>query len=247
MGIVQAAALVFWSKGCAFTFLCLASCFVCCVGTLVNRKLAVLEEADPKVEVHCPLRSWPLFTSNHQSNLTSQGGQDGALEYIFHHIGTTNKFYVEFGFDGNSFEGGGGSNTFHLYKRGWTGLLMDGNHENVSINLRKEFVSEDNIIGLFHKYEVVHEPDYVSVDMDSSDLWVAQKILTHIKPRVLTAEYNCNFHWPLAITHTNHGTWQGYGDHGASLGAYALLAQQTGYVIVDVVNGLDVIFVRKAQ
>jgi len=37
--------------------------------------------------------AWLLRTP-HFRRVTSQGGQDGALEYIFHHIGTTNKFFV---------------------------------------------------------------------------------------------------------------------------------------------------------
>ncbi len=35
-----------------------------------------------------------LLRSPPHRRVFSQGAQDGTLEYIFHHIGTTNKFYV---------------------------------------------------------------------------------------------------------------------------------------------------------
>lgn len=51
------------------------------------------------------------------------------VQYIFDQIGTENKFFVEFGFDAGTHEGGSGSNTFNLKTQfGWHGLLMDGKH-----------------------------------------------------------------------------------------------------------------------
>lgn len=77
---------------------------------------------------------------------------------------------------------------------------MDGGHDNQTMNLQQEMIFEHNIVGLFDKYGVPAEPDYVSVDIDSYDLWVFKAILTSGKyrPRVLTAEYNCNC--PLGAT-----------------------------------------------
>lgn len=93
-----------------------------------------------------------LLVNDYQKCITSQGNQDGAIEYIFSKIGTTNKYYIEFGFDGTSFisnhgGNGNGANTYNLYKRhNFTGLLLDGGRENLEINLRKEMVYDYNIV-----------------------------------------------------------------------------------------------------
>lgn len=82
---------------------------------------------------------------------------------MFEHIGEGGKEYVEFGFDSNNWVGGGGANTRLLNEKGWHGLLLDGGHENPSINLHKAFVSPDNIISLFDQYKVSKEVDYISI------------------------------------------------------------------------------------
>lgn len=59
---------------------------------------------------------------NRESKLYSQNKEDGVIEYIFDNIGTTDKYYVEFGT-----ENGNEINTRKLYEYyGWDGLLMDG-------------------------------------------------------------------------------------------------------------------------
>ena len=58
------------------------------------------------------------------------------LEYLFQDIGTTDKYFVEFGTqDGRQI------NTRYLREvKNWSGLLMDGGHHNPGINLHKEFI-----------------------------------------------------------------------------------------------------------
>lgn len=57
----------------------------------------------------------------HEKKFYSQNGEDGIIEFIFSKIGTTNKFFVEFGV-GDGFE----CNTVYLLdKKGWKGLMMD--------------------------------------------------------------------------------------------------------------------------
>jgi hypothetical protein len=58
-----------------------------------------------------------------QKHILSQWGQDGVIEKIFETIGTTNKFFVEFGSSGND---AGMGNTAYLRRSGFDGLLMDG-------------------------------------------------------------------------------------------------------------------------
>ena len=50
---------------------------------------------------------------------------------------TTNEYFVEIGFDASSYEGGTGANTWQFHLDGWDGVLIDGQHENASINLHK--------------------------------------------------------------------------------------------------------------
>ena len=94
-------------------------------------------------------KSWVHHVHRHHKKIYSQKGQDGVIEYIFNNIGTTNQYFIEFGFNAQTMFGGTGPNTANLYKNGWKGLLLDGDNENSAINLHKEFIGPDNIVSLF--------------------------------------------------------------------------------------------------
>lgn len=178
--------------------------------------------------------------------MPSQFGQDAIITKIFDRIGTTNKFCVEFGHDSDDY---GSANTGHLRLNcGWDGLLMDGGHENPAINLKKEFITSKNIVSLFDKYNVPLEPDYVSIDLDSTDLWVFKSIIeSKYKPRVVSVEYNCFFPWGMDMTVPDDPTFQwNHKDHvyGASLSALDRVAVEFGYTLVDVEFPCDAFFVR---
>jgi len=190
-----------------------------------------------------------------RKTMTSQGNQDRVLHSLFgpRHLGHTNRFYVEFGFNQDSYdENGSGPNTERLYRNGWMGLEMDGSHENLTMNLRKEFITRENVASLFQKYDVPKEPDYVSIDIDSCDLWVFLGIVeSEFRPRVFTVEYNA--YWPLEKSVTNicktpDGElyrWHGDNMYGASLSALSKAANENGYSVVYVTPALDAFMVRK--
>ena len=127
---------------------------------------------------------WVYNLQKHARRVYSQWGEDGLLEEIFKNIGTTDKFYVEFGT-----ETGVQCNTRYLRTRGWTGLMMDGSNENQNINLQKEYISPYNIVDLFKKYKVPKKFDLLSIDINSYDAWV-WAVLNEFdyKPRVVIIE-----------------------------------------------------------
>jgi hypothetical protein len=131
----------------------------------------------------------------------SQGNQDCQLDKIFEHIGTTNKYYVEYGFNTKEQCSGSGPNTCKLWKvHGWSGLLLDGDNENPEINLHAHYLFGTNAADVLKMYNVPEELDFLSGDMDSHDYFVMDNILTHYRPRVVTTEYNMN--WPEHMTHS---------------------------------------------
>jgi ribosomal protein S18 acetylase RimI-like enzyme len=240
---------------------------VSAVGTNRPKKRWLLDIHDEVLKL-CrsdPARYYLLDSSTSEKEAgcwrgSSQALQDLVLHYIFENIGATNKFYVEFGFDSDLREGGAcGSNTFELSRSDWSGLLMDIQHENLSINLHREQVSAQNIIGLFSKYGVPHQPDYVSIDMDSSDLWVLRSVLSDfVKPRVVSVEYNPNFLFSSTLTFPDPswGSPALFGNltsvrdnrhtcfYGASVGAIRLVAQEFGYQLVHRDHHCDLFLIR---
>ena len=125
----------------------------------------------------------------------SQQGEDGILEKIFQLIGTTNKYYVEFGAGNGHYC----SNTKWLKEKyGWTGLLLDGACSNkmdddLKINLHKEFITAENICDIFKKYNVPSEFDLISIDIDNNDFYVWKALTKEYKPRVVVIEFNSLF------------------------------------------------------
>lgn len=159
----------------------------------------------------------------------AQNGEDGIINAIFAMIGTTNKYFVEFGV-----EDGIECNTrFLSKKRGWKGLLMDGSNEDVSINLHKEFITAENIESLFAKYQVPKELDLLSIDIDGNDYWI-WKVIDSYHPRVVIIEYNACFPWEESktIPYEESFSWDKTDYYGATLQALVKLGETKGYTLV---------------
>lgn len=122
----------------------------------------------------------------------AQGVQDLILNKIFEFITPKHKYFVEFGFDATEYKDSMGANTASLHKQGWSGLLLDRESENPRINLHKELVTPSNIVSLLEKYNVPYDVDYISIDVDSVDVFIFFAILqSKYRPAVISSEYNC--------------------------------------------------------
>ena len=70
---------------------------------------------------------------------------------------------------------------------------MDGRFEDPSINLKKVMFWPDNIVQLFREFRVKTHFDLLSVDMDSYDWFMLERILeAGYRPRVIVVEININ-------------------------------------------------------
>jgi len=195
-----------------------------------------------------PLRNLYLFARRIpfiERKEYSQNGEDGIIKAIFTMIGITNKYFVEFGV-----EDGIECNTRYLSKhKGWKGILMDGGHDDPSLNLHREFITAENIEELFRKYDVPKEFDLLSIDIDGNDYWV-WKAITHFSPRVVIMEYNaCIPYTPLvSIPYDPAFQWDKTDYYGASLSAFVQLGKDKGYTLVGTdPNGVNAFFVRDDQ
>lgn len=159
-----------------------------------------------------------------EKKIWSQNGEDGVIEAIFNLIGTTNKYYVEFG------GGGGECNTRNLKDNGWSGLWMDCSFGPPDFpDVHREFITAENINGLLDKYDVPQKPDLMSIDLDGNDYWVWRAITR--RPRVVVIEYNG--YLPVdsrnVIKYDPRFQWAGNSYFGAGLGALSVLGESNGY------------------
>lgn len=185
----------------------------------------------------------PIVLEHFEKKHFSQNGEDGVIERIFDLIGSTAKYYVEFGV-----ENGNECNTRYLREaKGWQGLMMDGRFEDRKINLQQEFITAESINDLFEKYHVPHEFDLLSIDIDYNDFYIWHAIDSKYRPRVVVIEYNAT-HLPdedKIVLYSPQHWWDGTNYFGASILSFSLLGKQKGYTLVYVENrGVNLFFVR---
>ena len=71
---------------------------------------------------------------------------------------------------------------------------MDGGNANAEINLHTEWIAPATIVKTFEKHSVPKELDLLSIDIDSTDLWIWRALgEAGYRPRVLIIEYNRNW------------------------------------------------------
>mmetsp|Transcript_5097 Transcript_5097/g.6375 ORF Transcript_5097/g.6375 Transcript_5097/m.6375 type:complete len:291 (-) Transcript_5097:418-1290(-) len=146
------------------------------------------------------------LNENQCNGCTSQYNQDEIIRKIFHIIGETNRHCVEFGFGYSEvtkltmqdFQSknkiSSGMNTHALIASGWKHTLFDAELENLDINLHKRTLTDENIASVFQDVGIPKDADYVSIDIDSVDVWVLRGLLeSGYRPRLISVEYNSNF------------------------------------------------------
>lgn len=179
----------------------------------------------------------------------SQSYQDELLDIVFANVGTHNPvpFCVEFGFNAKTLTSGSGANvTRMVLENRWDTLLLDGGNENPAIHLYKHFLTPENICEIFRQYGVPETPEYISIDVDSTDLWLFDAVAREYKAMVFSVEYNSNFPLDASITFPKdlNEQWQGDRGYGASLRALNTVANRHGYSLLWVVPYLDAFFLR---
>lgn len=176
--------------------------------------------------------------AKYEKKIFSQNGEDGVIEAIFGLIGTTNKYFVEFG------GGGGECNTRLLRDSGWDGLWMDNNDQEDQ-RVKKEFVTSKNINNLLDKYNVPQEFDLLSIDIDGQDFWVWKAITR--RPRVVVIEYNGYLPTDSrkVVPENEDFSWDGTDYYGAGLEAMRLLGCSKNYTFAYLdFNLVNAFFIR---
>ena len=188
----------------------------------------------------------------------SQWGEDGIIQHLIRHVPIERRLFVEFGVE-NYTE----SNTrFLLTNNQWSGLVMDGNAENIeyirrdpiywAANLKAEqaFVTKDNINQLLSANGIAGDIGLLSVDIDGNDYWVWRAIDT-ISPRIVICEYNSQFGPTAEVTTPYDAAFVRDTAHfskiyyGASIKALCSLAARKGLSLVAANSaGNNVFFVR---
>jgi hypothetical protein len=187
-----------------------------------------------------------------EKKIFSQNGEDGVtmklVELIYtdsrnNSINNINKFYVEFGV-----ENGKECNTRILREKyKWKGLQMDGSNEDHNINLKNEFITKENVVELFRKYNVPEIINVLSVDIDFNDFYCLHEILKNYKCAIIICEYNAT-HLPnedKVIIYEKNGMWDHTNYYGTSLLSLHKLAKKYNYSLVYCENkGINAFFIH---
>ncbi|MES2278323.1 MAG: hypothetical protein V4592_19990 [Bacteroidota bacterium] len=186
----------------------------------------------------------------------SQFGEDGMIQEIFKRIGTTNKYFIEFGVE-NGLE----CNTTNLLYNGWQGLWIEGSKahyqkitemyadliDNGRLKAKNEFITAENIEGHFNSAGAPAEPDLLSIDIDNNDYYVWQAI-TNYRPRVVIIEYNASYSADthFVIPYNPARIWDRSNYFGSSLLALQALGDAKGYKLVACsFGGNNAFFIRE--
>jgi hypothetical protein len=198
-------------------------------------------------------RKYPQCLINFEQKVCSQNGEDGIINEIFDRIGTTSKFFVEFGIQ----DGTECCTRNLLENQGWSGVWIDGSSElterarqrfgRFPIKVLQRFLTTEIITSTFQEAGIPREFDLLSIDVDGNDYWFWKELGTHFSPRVIVIEYNATFGprdpWIMPYNPEHRHDATAY--FGASLEALARLGKELGYRLVACESvGINAFFVR---
>jgi hypothetical protein len=181
-----------------------------------------------------------------ENKIFSQNGEDGItikLIELIYNGNNDNKFYIEFGVQ-NGIE----CNTRILREKyNWKGLQMDADNENDSINLKKEFITKENVVELFRKYNIPQKINVLSVDIDFNDFYCLKEILANYECDIIICEYNATHlaNEDKIVIYDKNGRWDGSNYFGVSLLSLDKLGKKYNYSLIYCnKNGVNSFFIH---
>jgi hypothetical protein len=173
--------------------------------------------------------------SDFAHNEYSQAGEDGILQAIFYRIGARARVCVEFG----AWDGLHLSNTAQFWRRGWRGILIEGEPDRYSQCVRNtagydclcinHFVTpdgDDALEPLLRRNGHDGPVDLLVIDVDGDDYHIFSGLIT-LRPRVVCCEYNPTIPGDLVLVGRR-------GDGlGCSARALVARAEERGYRLVS--------------
>ena len=184
--------------------------------------------------------SWATLTDYARIKY-SQCGEEGVLERIFELIGETNRVSVEFGAGNGSWKL---SNTRALHEKGWICHFWDCFDKPKSDEIKQHLVTVENVNELFAHYQIPHDLDLLSIDIDGNDYWVWHAL--RWQPRVVVIEFNCGLppERKCTIPYDPAFQYDATDYCGASFSLLCQLGREKGYVPVCQLKNLNLFFVR---
>jgi hypothetical protein len=184
----------------------------------------------------------------HEKKIFSQNGEDGIIEYILGLLyeDSFNKTFLEIGT-----ESGVECNTRYIREKyQWKGTLIDGQHQNESINLHKHFIDKENIIGILESLNIPKKLELLSIDIDSTDFYILHEILKHYESDIIICEYNGGFgpDEDKIVVYDPKLCWDGTNYFGASLLSFTKLCNLFEYSLVGTDSrGVNAFFISRKK
>lgn len=207
-------------------------------------------------ELHTHRRPGPLH--EYEFKVFSQWGEDGIIQFLIANLPIKNKTFIEFGVEDFT----EANCRFLLMKDHWSGLVLDGSRRNIDrlcssyfywrhqLQAKAAFITRDNAAALLDESGFDRELGILSVDIDGVDYYVLAN-LEQWRPSILIVEYNAVFGSRRAVSVPYDASFNRTNKHrsnlyyGASLPAFAYIAEQRGYSLVGVNSaGSNAFFVR---
>lgn len=181
-------------------------------------------------------------------------------KYITHlNIEEKNKFAVDIAAQ----DGILGSQTLNLFKKNWSGIALEVDGQYFSslswfyrcfskVTLIKTKVTPFNVVDILKVVNCPYDFGFLSLDIDSFDYYVLDKILKEYRPQLVCVEINENVPPPIKFTvlFSNDFSWDGLDSHfqGQSIEMVNELCLKYNYKIIDLhYNNLFIVPLEKIQ
>lgn len=183
---------------------------------------------------------------DHARNEHSQFGEDGILDKLFGLMGVESGYFVEFGaWDGIHF-----SNTYALYRKGWSGCYIEGNsirflelQKNVTgdrvanVNVFVTIEGENSFDSIMARVKAPRDIELLSIDIDSDDLAIWRSVSAYV-PKAVIIEYNPTIPFDTEFENVPGKNW------GNSALSLVKLGEEKGYDLVCATN-TNLIFLER--
>lgn len=191
-------------------------------------------------------------------NYYSQFGEDGVLEEVFKRLNIKEGWFVDLG----AWDGKFLSNTFHLLKKGWKGIDIEGDkdkYKDLLVTAKKfkrlqtiqSYVTtsgKNSLNSLLAKTDLPLDFDLLNIDIDSYDWWIWNSLKKYT-PKVIVIEelarvpIHKEYIQPKDISNEKMKREHPFSPIGSSFKSNLLLGRKKGYQLVCHV-GANMVFVK---